>query len=164
MLIFWERNATYGLRLTEGLSAAEFVAQPAESVNHPAWVLSHLCAYHRVLLPMIRGEPFDDPADAPFGMRSQPEPDAALYAPPDELRQAYSHGHVAVASALREIGEAVLERPVPLERWRNTLPTMPAVLMNLLVWHETVHLGQLSAWRRVLGLPPVPFMPLPTQP
>lgn len=162
ILHFWERNRGYGLKLTEGLSVDQFVAQPAESVNHPAWVLSHLNTYHAVIEPIIRGEAIDDPADAEFGMRSKPDPDAIRYASPDELRRAFDEGHTKIARALREAGPAVFDRPVPLDRWRNWLPTMDAVLMNLMVWHETLHMGQLSAWRRVQGLPPVSFLPIPT--
>jgi len=164
ILHFWERNRNYGLKLTEGLSAPQFVAQPAESVNHPAWVLSHLNMYIDVTETIILGETLEDPADAEFGMKSKPLPDAARYAEPDALRQAFDAGHKRCAQALRDAGPVVFDRPLPLERWRAWLPTTQGVLMNLMVWHETVHLGQLSAWRRVQGLPPVAFLPIPTAP
>lgn len=162
ILMFWERNGEYGLKLTEGLTAAQFVAQPSGEMNHAAWVLSHLTTYHRVIDTIIQGLPLEDPADEEFGMNSKPEPDAARYAGPDELRESFESGHRRIAALLREQGAAVFDRPVPLDRWRSWLPTTATVIANLMVWHETLHLGQLSAWRRAMLLPSVAFLPIPT--
>ena len=43
ILISWRRNGAYALRLVEGLTPEQFVAQPIPGrvMNHPAWVLSH---------------------------------------------------------------------------------------------------------------------------
>jgi len=35
------------------------------------------------------------------------------------------------------------------------LPTRGDLLAHILTTHEATHLGQLSAWRRQLGFPPV---------
>lgn len=164
MLMYWNRNARAGLALTQGLNRDEFADQPAEGMNHPAWVLSHLNAYTPAILGVLRGEVFDDPRDAAFGMLSSPLPDASVYDEPEALRSAFAAGHEDVAVALREQGDAALLRPVTLARWRDASPDTAAVLMNLLVWHETYHLGQLSAWRRVRGLASVDFLSLPKQP
>ncbi|MEM6507663.1 MAG: DinB family protein [Planctomycetota bacterium] len=162
ILMFWERNGEYGIKLTDGLSATQFVEQPLGEMNHAAWVLSHLNTYHRVLDVIIRGRPLEDPADEEFGMKSKPVPDASRYASPDDLREAFTSGHQMIAERLRKQGPAVFDRPVPLERWRSWLPTSSAVIANLMIWHETLHLGQLSAWRRAMDLPPVSFLPIPT--
>jgi hypothetical protein len=42
-----------------------------------------------------------------------------------------------------------------LPRWKEIMPTVGIALPYLLLVHENQHLGQLSAWRRVLGLPAV---------
>jgi uncharacterized damage-inducible protein DinB len=44
---------------------------------------------------------------------------------------------------------------LPPERFRSRFPTAGHVALHMLTNHEAVHLGQLSAWRRALGLPPV---------
>ncbi|MEM1353614.1 MAG: DinB family protein [Planctomycetota bacterium] len=162
ILIFWERNGEYGLKLTDGLTPPQFVEQPAGEMNHPAWVLSHLTTYHRVIDVIIQGLPLQDPADEEFGMKSKPEPDPDRYAKPGELRELFEAGHRQIADRIREQGPAVFNQPLPLERWRTWLPTTSAVIANLMVWHETLHLGQLSSWRRAMGLEPVSFLPIPT--
>jgi hypothetical protein len=35
------------------------------------------------------------------------------------------------------------------------MPQVGIVLPYLMLVHENTHLGQVSAWRRILGLPPV---------
>ncbi|MEM1027790.1 MAG: DinB family protein [Planctomycetota bacterium] len=164
ILMLWERNGDYGLALTDQVGAEQSVYQPAGELNHPAWVLSHLNTYHETLEAIIHGHAVTDPKDAAFGMRSQPVADVKAYVSLPRLRDEFLWGHRSIADALRLAGPALLERQVPLERWQNWLPTMSAVLMNLMVWHETLHLGQLSAWRRAAGLPPVSILPIPNQP
>jgi hypothetical protein len=38
---------------------------------------------------------------------------------------------------------------------KGPLPTVGDLLAHLMTTHEAAHLGQLSAWRRLLGLPGV---------
>jgi hypothetical protein len=47
-----------------------------------------------------------------------------------------------------------LARPAP-ERMRSRFPTVANVLLGLMTSHFASHLGQLSAWRRAVGLPSV---------
>jgi hypothetical protein len=41
------------------------------------------------------------------------------------------------------------------EYTRDTLPTLKDGVANLLTGHLGVHLGQLSTWRQMIGLPPL---------
>ena len=161
---FWNRNQQAGQTLTADLGVDIFASQPREAMNHPAWILSHLNAYYPAILGVIRGETFADPKEAEFGMKSRPLPDPSIYASPESLREAFARGHREVDEALQAEGESALQRPVTLARWQDAMPDTAAVLMNLLVWHETYHLGQLSAWRRAMGLPAAEFLPLPPRP
>ena len=36
-------------------------------------------------------------------------------------------------------------------------PTVEFMLPDLLIFHESMHIGQISIWRRAAGLPGVPF-------
>ena len=47
------------------------------------------------------------------------------------------------------------DRANPFDSMAETLPTLADLLSYLLSTHEAMHLGQLSAWRRQLGLPAV---------
>jgi hypothetical protein len=153
----FRKNMDYAAKLTADLSEDQMVAQPPGSAavaNHPAWVLSHLNIYLPVMEALIGGREFPDPKLHPFGMQSKPELDRSQYATKAELMQEFLQGHERVIDQLRAAGPAALERETSLERWKAIMPNVGYVLPYLMLNHENTHLGQLSAWRRILGLPP----------
>jgi hypothetical protein len=159
ILISWRRNRDYALRLVADVPAPDLTAQPmgasdpARMMNHPAWILAHLTLYAGVADRLIRGEPFPDPMDDRFGPRSSPCGDQGAY--PSDLVDRFRIAHDAAGAALEAAPDAALARPTPLERWRGMHPSVGDLLVMLMVKHESGHLGQLSAWRRARGLPPV---------
>lgn len=158
LLFGWQKNLDYGERLVADLHADQMVQQPVTEgtpANHPAWILSHLNVYLPVIESLIRGEVFEDPRGHQFGMLSKPESSASVYPPREELVDAFRTGHERVAAALRECGADCFDQQVLLERWQQPMPTVGIALPYLMLVHENQHLGQLSAWRRVLGLPSV---------
>jgi hypothetical protein len=159
-LIFsFQKNMDYGPRLLADLSAQQMVQQPAldlpAAANHPAWVLSHLNVYLPIMECLIRGESFADPKGHRFGMTSKPESEASVYAPKEVLVEEFVQGHQRVIELLKNSDDSVFAKPVTLERWKPTMPVVGIVLPYLMLNHENCHLGQVSAWRRVLGLPSV---------
>ncbi len=150
----WDRNLEFARRLVADVPDERMAYQPAAGMNHPAWVLCHLSAYHPVILGVLRGQPFDDPKDHPFGMRSAPVPYRDAYPSKEALVRAFEGGHAEVVEAARTAPASRLAEPPPLERWRDAMPNNAALLVHLMVAHESTHLGQLSAWRRVQGMPP----------
>ncbi|MEM9752107.1 MAG: DinB family protein [Planctomycetota bacterium] len=159
LLIEWNLNTDYAAKLVADLTPEQMVHQPGTDagpgLNHPAWVLSHLHAYHPVIVALLQGESFEDPKHHKFGMLSKPEPDASVYPAKDELVSAYAAGRASVVEALLEVSAETLEAPMPLERWVGKFPRRGSILPYLMAHHESLHLGQLSAWRRVQGLPAV---------
>ncbi len=159
LLFGWEKNLSYGKNLVADLSNDQMVVQPnpgsGPGMNHPAWVLSHLNAYHPVIVSIIKGELFDDPKGYPFGMQSKPEGDRSVYASKDQLVADFVAGHKQVAEALGSATDAVFDQPIALERWAQFMPKAGIALPYLMLVHENTHFGQLSAWRRVQGLPSV---------
>ncbi len=152
LLYSWRKNNDYAQRLVADIPDDRMVHQPAAGMNHPAWVLSHLSVYHPVLVALIQGEPFDDPKGHRFGMQSKPKSDPAVYGSKTDLIGAFVRGHESVAAALGSASPSVLEAPMTLERWKPVMPTIGVALGYLMLLHESVHLGQISAWRRVQGM------------
>lgn len=157
VLTAWRRNNAYGLRLVEDLSDVQFVAQPIPGrvINHPAWILSHLNLYSGIAAAMLRGEPFADPIDHPHGMKSEPSNDPRVYGPRGELIERFRATHEAADRALESTRAEALAAANPIDRWRAMAPTVGDMLLILMVKHESHHLGQLSMWRRAMGLPRV---------
>jgi len=108
-----------------------------------------------ILSLALDGKLFDDPKEHEFGMKSKPSADASIYASKDKLIGDYVTSHEKVISQLEAADASVLETPIQLERWQSFMPTVGFIVPYLLCNHENIHLGQISAWRRIQGLPSV---------
>jgi hypothetical protein len=124
-------------------------------MNHPAWIYSHLAIYGPVTAGVMRGDTIEDPKNAPHGLGTTPQPDPGAYLPMSELVETFVAGYKQGAAAYLEATDDVLAAPSNVERWRERFPTAQAIAVHLLVKHFATHLGQLSAWRRAMGMPPV---------
>jgi uncharacterized damage-inducible protein DinB len=157
LLRSWEHQRDYALRLVADLSNSDMVAQPVAGVvmNHPAWTFSHLAIYPPVLTAILREEPFEDPAKSRWGRESKPSSSAHDYPPKAQLMDVYLRGHDELARVLDETEHEVLTRPIPLARWKERFPVIADAIVHLMIDHESAHLGQVSAWRRAGGRPPV---------
>jgi len=159
LLFSWQKNIDYGPKLVADLDDAQMVLQPVLAngapSNHPAWVFSHLNLYLPVVVAIIEGKEFEDPKGHPFGMLSTPQSDRNLYPTKQELVETFVVGHERIAQLLRDADDTVLERPINLPRWKQVMPKAGIALPYIMLNHENVHLGQLSAWRRIQGMPSV---------
>ncbi len=157
LLLSWSNQRDYAQKLVADLSDADMVSQPVAGVtmNHAAWTLGHLSAYPPVLAAMLRGTAFTDPMHSPYGKGSKPLPDVAAYPGKAAMLKEFLEGHDLLAATIEAVDPAVLERPIPLERWRERFPRIADATLYLMLSHEAAHLGQVSAWRRAGGRPSV---------
>lgn len=156
LLLGWKKNGEYGCKLIDDLDEQQMVTQPSnDAVNHPAWVLAHLIVYHPVISSLVQGRQFTDPKGHEFGMQSKPLADRAIYPSKQQLTDQWVSGHEQVAELLESATSEAMDQPMPLERWKEPMPTVGQALPYLMLVHENIHLGQLSAWRRVQSLPSV---------
>src|SRR5690554_6442951 len=98
ILFTWDFNRDYANKLVADLSDEQMVAQPPPWMNHPAWTLSHLNAYHPVILGLLRGEKPEDPLNHPFGQKSKPVADVSAYPNQAALIAAFNEGHDQIAA------------------------------------------------------------------
>ena len=152
----WNKNRIYGANLIADLDDSQMTLQLAPdgmaAANHPAWVYSHLNVYFPVMEAIISNEPFEDPKGHQFGMGSKPLSDASVYATKEQLMADFDSGHERVAQLLQQVGDEVLDYKIKLPRWEKVMPTAAFALPYLMLNHENIHLGQISAWRRIQGL------------
>jgi len=94
------------------------------------------------------------PADwaARFDWNSSPSSDAGQYPAKATLLKALEDAHAVVAAALPAIPKTRWQETTPLEAVRGFLPTLGDCFVFVMAAHENMHLGQLSAWRRVQGM------------
>lgn len=150
------RNTT--LKLVADLSDEQMVRQPAPGTNHAAWVLGHLLLVEGNFLRLISPSeaPPADPAWAEvYGMKSVPMADRGRYKPKQFYLDRLAELRGKVLARLKTMTAEELAQPHPDPARRERFPTIAHMLVFYGTWHEGYHAGQLSAWRRVQGLPPV---------
>jgi hypothetical protein len=146
----------YAERLLADIPEDRFAHMPFPKLNHPAFNVGHLSLYPNRLFTML-GRPdlvIDKPGyPALFQAGTECVEQDGRYPSKDELVSYYLERYRAMLAHLPEISDETLARDNPVEgRSREMFPTIGAAMCFLLNNHHMVHLGQISAWRRVMGL------------
>jgi hypothetical protein len=152
----------YAERLLKGVPADKFarfasVGGVVVDSNHPAFICGHLALYAPKILHQL-GAPSPSVPDH-FELRFSKDakcvddPDLDLYPPMDEIVSFFLEGHRMVSGALRSTPDETFQRPNPAEgRMKELFPTIGSVQTFYCGGHMMMHLGQMSAWRRMEGL------------
>jgi hypothetical protein len=155
-LTVYEFLRRYCHLLVADIDDAQFACQPSPGLNPPAWLLGHLALVPDFLAHILGTSPHMDPAWLrQFGPGSVPSNDRAAYPSKVELLAAYEAAHDRMIAAVRQADPVALRvsHGVDLEILKVGLPTKADVVSHLLTSHEAAHLGQLSTWRCLVGLP-----------
>ena len=146
-------------RLCAGIPGDRFARIPeGVHTNHPAFALSHLLIYpDRSIFAMLGSpelaRPYERYAEiANAGVELRDDPDGSIYPPKDELLAALVDRYGAAGAAAAATPAEVFERENPNERMRERFPTIGSAVVFLLGAHAMLHLGQISAFRRIIGL------------
>jgi DinB superfamily len=142
--------------LLEGIDDGQRVHQPKPGMNHPAWVVGHLVFAMEFTAKLV-GAAYTAPegwSDL-FGMKSTPSDDPSQYPDMAALLAELDKSIAAVTPSLESIGPEALAAQMPDEGFRKMMPTVGDGLTFLINGHIAMHVGQLSAWRRACGMPPL---------
>ena len=152
----------YAERLLKNVPAERFArfARCGDKVvesNHPAFIYGHLSLYAPKVLQQL-GHPcpavpahFDDLFSKDATCRD--DEDGDLYPAQEAITAFFFEGHRMLAGALRGTPDDTFQKPNPAEgRMRELFPTLGSVHTFYCGGHMMMHLGQLSAWRRIEGL------------
>lgn len=125
--------------------------------NHPAFTLGHLVTA-AALTSKYLGGPYKLPGgwEELFrrkgpGDPRRPSVDSTLYPTKQKLLAELHRQHDLVEKLMTELDDIQLNLPV---KWRfhHHLGTMADLLIFMCITHESMHLGQLAAWRRFMGV------------
>jgi hypothetical protein len=155
----WDNQLRYALALLADVTDQQMLVRPGGNMNHPAWILGHVSLYHLLVPKLLAGESFIDPADDPlFGFKGRgPLDDPAAYGSKASQVERFTAGHELAAQALLSAKPTDFTRPPSLARWAKDYPTVEFMLPDLIIFHEGMHIGQISIWRRAAGLAAVKF-------
>lgn len=134
--------------------AADMAALPAGVANHPAWVIGHLT----VTLQML-GEVIGFPPWLPahwagrYGTGSVPVADVAQYEAKADALAMLRDAQSRIARAVELLDDPRMAEPFPDASYLDVFPTIRHFLTQVLVGHTAFHVGQISVWRKTMGLP-----------
>ncbi len=152
----------YSERLLKDIPPGKFAryASPGGQMiesNHPAFIYGHLSLYGpRILKQLGMAAPaIPDGFESLFSKEAKcvDDPQGNKYPSMEQITKVYFEGYKAAEAALRAIDNAVLEQANPLEgRMAELFPTLGSLQAFYCGGHIMMHLGQMSAWRRMAGM------------
>jgi len=154
----------YGEMLLKDVTPAAFARFPSPGgkviqTNHPAFVFGHLAIYPHRLMTML-GRPVGVTAppegwEALFkaGVECRDDPQGTIYPPMAKVVEFHKGAYEAAIALIAAATDEELTQPNPGEgRMKEMFPTIGALANFLLGSHVMSHYGQVSAWRRCMGL------------
>ncbi|MFK8111291.1 MAG: DinB family protein [Rubripirellula sp.] len=152
----------YADRLLVGIEPDKFArfAKNGETIiesNHPSFILGHLALYpgrivdHLGAGKIVIPEGFESvySKDA----KCVDDPDGSIYPPMPEVVEAFQSGYGAAMTALRDAADSDLDQPNPSGgRMTELFPSVGSMFAFYVGGHVMLHIGQMSAWRRAMGM------------
>ncbi|MGD9633677.1 MAG: DinB family protein [Pirellulales bacterium] len=143
-------------RLIDDVPDEKMTMQVDTVVNHPAWVIGHLTYSFEAIGGELGITPWLPKVWAgKFGTGSTPVAERESYPSKVDLLKLLADAQQRVVSRLNAIGEPGLSQPLPDIRYREIFPTVGQAVVHVLTAHAALHVGQLTVWRRAVGLPPL---------
>jgi hypothetical protein len=122
--------------------------------NHPIWQIGHVTIAQTFLARQLGAECELPEAWIPlFSRGSTPVSDASKYPSRETLLERFRATQPVIAGALKSCDAAKLAGPHSIEPLKNVFPSLGHLAVGVMVMHNALHLGQLSAWRHAMGLP-----------
>jgi hypothetical protein len=136
------------------VAAGDMVAQPVGIVNHPAWTIGHLAHLCELLCGVAGAPPWlPEGWAARYGTGSVPVADVGAYEAKDAALAILRDAEARLVHAVGRLDDSFLDRPFPDPSYREVFPTVRHALTQVMVGHTAMHVGQLTVWRRAMGLP-----------
>ncbi|MCO6430683.1 MAG: DinB family protein [Deltaproteobacteria bacterium] len=153
----------YADRLLRGIPAEIFssmarVGGEIVEANHPAFVTGHLSLYPSRIMRLF-GREYQEvtPPDSylklfTFECRCIDDPEGAVYPKRDELLEFFESSMTFLLDNLTTLTDEELMAQSRDERSKERFPIVGSFVVYLLTAHPNSHLGQISTWRRCMGL------------
>lgn len=169
-----KRSHGYAQTLLAGIDPKAASSFPkGVKTNHPTFVFGHLAIYPDRVFKLLgrddlaRTDARYEEVFSPY-VECEDDPHGARYPSFDEVSKRYLERTEALINFLETAGDDVLgaANPGPM---KEMFPTIGAQVAFMLQSHTMMHLGQVSAWRRIMGLgesmqrPKAPAPPAPAR-
>ncbi len=137
----------------------QWTHQVHDQANHALWFVGHVGTVDNFMLALVAPEKVQEKPGyrEKFAMGSRPTSNPDDYPPADEVLEFMHERREAVLAALATLSDEDLAQPCP----EGSPPFMTdrASAFEAIVWHEALHIGQVTVARRHLGHKPMVDMP-----
>jgi hypothetical protein len=151
-----ELTLRYAEQLVATIPADIFAKMPLKDLNSAAFNIGHLSIYGDRICAMLGRNDLVKPMPYSADLFKNGAPcldQPGLYPAKDVLVSTFFERQRLAISAFTSAPESALAAENPAEgRFKEMFPTIGSAASFLLVGHAQMHLGQISAWRRVMGL------------
>ncbi|MDB4338721.1 DinB family protein [Rubripirellula sp.] len=155
----------YAERLLKDVTPEHFArlavsGQQVVDSNHPAFIYGHLSLYAPRIVSELGGDASSMQPTELFELRFSKDatcvddPEGTLYPSMDEIVTAFKTNHEAAINQLEATDDDIFRQENPNEGMRKLFPTIGAMHAFYVGGHLMMHMGQMSAWRRIAGLGP----------
>ena len=167
LVVASQRVLRYGEALAKDIPASQAARKPVGLVNgkqgvidtnHPTFVYGHLSLYASrlwLLRGMDAGSLNPDPKWMDLFKAGAPcldDPAGTIYPAWGEVITRYRSGYEAAMKELASVPDEVFFRDNPVEASRGVFPKVGMALTFIFGSHPGMHFGQVSAWRRCVGM------------
>lgn len=153
----------YAEGLLKGVPADKFARLPEGrngpiQTNHPAFIYGHLSIYPAKTLDILgHSGVITNPAGFlelfEAGKECRDDPEGTIYPPMETITAHFFNAHKTMFAKIAELTDEDLAQPHGLESdFAKSFPTRAAFAAFLVGPHAFTHIGQMSAWRRCMGL------------
>jgi hypothetical protein len=127
--------------------------------NHPAFVYGHLSLYGSRIIEQLGGDASAVTPTAKFqelfskDAKCQDDPTGTIYPVQQQITDAFFQSYEACLEILRVTPDDAFQQPNPTPgRMTELFPSLGSMQAFYVGGHIMMHLGQISAWRRMQGL------------
>jgi len=154
----YDFNFAYAKALVQDLTDEQMTTVPHPGLdNHPAFTLGHLISGSADLARDL-GVEFEMPdnwavlfiREGPGDPR-KPDLDKTKYPSKHLLISELENQHNKVKQLVRNLDKKAFNESLTW-RFSNFMPTLGDLVTFMCINHESMHLGQLAAWRRAMGV------------
>jgi hypothetical protein len=159
-----KRTRGYAEKLAQGITPAQAGRKPVLTTgkvidtNHPLFVYGHLSIYPARFFTLTGADASSVQAPEAWvtlfkaGAPCEDDVHGTIYPAWGEVLAQYLRATDAALAHLSTVHDAVLLGQTPDPKMREAFPTVGAIINFLSSAHSMMHLGQVSAWRRCMGL------------
>ena len=145
----------YAKALLADVEPDSFARMPMANFNHAAFNYGHLALYPNKMLELIGRTdaqlelPFGDDL---YGAGVECVEQDGRYVDMDVTVESFFAAHDSVLAVLPGVDSEVFAQANPVEGFSDMMPRIGDAITFLCCSHTMMHLGQVSMWRRAMGL------------